>query len=63
MCYLQLEASSHPSYLIDTDRDAEGLAVISDFAGTGEDDPKVLEEYNEIRDGVLADVGWICGGG
>ncbi|WOO81901.1 MFS glucose transporter mfs1 [Vanrija pseudolonga] len=44
-----------PRYLIDTDRDAEGLAVISDFAGTGEDDPKVLEEYNEIRDGVLAD--------
>ncbi|TXT05989.1 hypothetical protein VHUM_03750 [Vanrija humicola] len=44
-----------PRYLIDTDRDAEGLQVISDFQGRTEDDPKVLDEYNEIRDGVLAD--------
>lgn len=48
-----------PRYLIDTDQDAEGLKVISDFQGKPLDDFKVQEEYKEIRDGVLADVS--CG--
>lgn len=45
-----------PRYLIDTDQDVEGLAVIADFQGKPLDDFKVQEEYKEIRDGVMADV-------
>ncbi|EJT48422.1 receptor [Trichosporon asahii var. asahii CBS 2479] len=44
-----------PRYLIDTDQDAMGLQVISDFQGRDIDDPKVQAEYNEIREGVIAD--------
>lgn len=33
-----------------------GLQVISDFQGRDIDDPKVQVEYNEIREGVIADV-------
>lgn len=33
-----------------------GLQVISDFQGRDIDDPKVQAEYNEIREGVIADV-------
>jgi hypothetical protein len=43
-------------YLIDTDQEVEGLAVIADFQGLPLDDPSVQEEYKEIRDAVLADV-------
>jgi hypothetical protein len=32
------------------------LAVIADFQGAPLDDPRVQEEYKEIRDAVLADV-------
>lgn len=45
-----------PRYLVDTDQEVEGLAVIADFQGAPLDDVKVLEEYKEIRDTVLASV-------
>ncbi len=41
---------------MDTDQEVEGLAVIADFQGKPLDDEKVLAEYKEIRDAVLADV-------
>jgi hypothetical protein len=44
------------SFLIDTDQEVEGLSVIADFQGAPLDDPRVQEEYKEIRDAVLADV-------
>ncbi|WWC65321.1 uncharacterized protein I303_107939 [Kwoniella dejecticola CBS 10117] len=44
-----------PRYLIDTDQDVEGLAVIADFQGKELDAHSVQEEYKEIRDAVLAD--------
>lgn len=43
-------------YLVDTDQEVEGLAVIADFQGKALDDELVLAEYKEIRDAVLADV-------
>lgn len=46
-----------PRYLIDKDQDLEGLHVIADFQGKPVTDEKVQAEYNEIRDGVLQDVG------
>ena len=48
---------AHNSYLVDTDQEVEGLAVIADFQGAALDDDNVLAEYKEIRDAVLADVG------
>lgn len=45
-----------PRYLIDTDQEIEGLGVIADFQGREMDHEKVVEEYKEIRDAVLADV-------
>jgi hypothetical protein len=47
---------AHGRYLVDTDQEVEGLAVIADFQGAALDDEKVLQEYKEIRDAVLADV-------
>lgn len=43
-------------FLLDTDQEIEGLAVIGDFQGAALDDEKVLLEFKEIRDAVLADV-------
>nr|XP_019001641.1 uncharacterized protein I203_05844 [Kwoniella mangroviensis CBS 8507]OCF65102.1 hypothetical protein I203_05844 [Kwoniella mangroviensis CBS 8507] len=48
-------APESPRYLIDTDQDVEGLAVIADFQGKELDAHSVQEEYKEIRDAVLAD--------
>jgi hypothetical protein len=45
-----------PRYLVDTDHDDEGIQVIADFKGKPVSDAKVQEEYQEIREGVLADV-------
>nr|XP_031859525.1 uncharacterized protein CI109_004987 [Kwoniella shandongensis]KAA5526597.1 hypothetical protein CI109_004987 [Kwoniella shandongensis] len=44
-----------PRYLIDTDQEVEGLAVIADFQGKALDADSVVLEYKEIRDAVLAD--------
>lgn len=44
-------------YLIDTDQEVEGLAVIADFQGKELDHEDVQLEYKEIRDAVLLDVG------
>lgn len=38
-----------------------GLKVISDFQGRDIEHPKVQDEYNEIREGVLADVSGVSG--
>lgn len=43
-------------FLVDHDREVEGLAVIADFQGKPLDDEDVLAEYKEIRDAVLLDV-------
>ncbi|WWC72683.1 uncharacterized protein I206_106647 [Kwoniella pini CBS 10737] len=48
-------APESPRYLIDTDQEVEGLAVIADFQGKELDAPSVQEEYREIRDAVLLD--------
>lgn len=56
-------APESPRYLVDTDQEVEGLAVIADFQGAALDDEKVLEEYKEIRDAVLADVSGRDAGG
>ncbi len=42
---------------MDTDQEVEGLAVIADFQGAPLDDEMVIQEYKDIRDAVLADVG------
>ncbi|TYJ53900.1 hypothetical protein B9479_005449 [Cryptococcus floricola] len=44
-----------PRYLVDTDQEVEGLAVIADFQGKALDADTVQAEYKEIRDAVLAD--------
>ncbi|CAD6567981.1 MAG: hypothetical protein TREMPRED_004149, partial [Tremellales sp. Tagirdzhanova-0007] len=44
-----------PRYLVDTDQEIEGINVIADFQGRARDHEKVLAEYKEIRDAVLAD--------
>ncbi|WVO17337.1 hypothetical protein L204_105029 [Cryptococcus depauperatus] len=44
-----------PRYLVDTDQEIEGLAVIADFQGKPLDDPAVQAEFKEIRDAVLED--------
>lgn len=43
-------------FLVDHDREVEGLAVIADFQGKPLDHEDVLLEYKEIRDAVLLDV-------
>ncbi|WVQ86107.1 hypothetical protein IAT38_008275 [Cryptococcus sp. DSM 104549] len=44
-----------PRYLVDSDQEVEGLAVIADFQGKALDHPDVVAEYKEIRDAVLED--------
>lgn len=57
MCdILRAELSAAQRYLVDTDQEVEGLAVIADFQGKALDDTSVQAEYKEIRDAVLADV-------
>jgi hypothetical protein len=44
-------------YLIDKDRDDEGLRVIADFGSGGNmDDPLAKAEFTEIKEAILADV-------
>lgn len=50
------ELSAAQRYLVDTDQEVEGLAVIADFQGKALDDTSVQAEYKEIRDAVLTDV-------
>jgi hypothetical protein len=45
-------------FLVDTDREVEGLRVIADFQGKPLDHEDVLLEYKEIRDAVLLDVSY-----
>lgn len=44
------------SWLIDVDRDSEGLQVLVDLHGGDPEDIKAKIEYNEIRDLVVAEV-------
>lgn len=47
-----------PRWLLDMDMDEEGMKVLADLHGDGDpDDPKAREEFREIKEGVLADVG------
>ncbi|PFH54773.1 hypothetical protein AMATHDRAFT_72540 [Amanita thiersii Skay4041] len=41
-----------PRWLIDTDRNAEGMQVIADLHGGDPDDPTAVAEYQEIKDKV-----------
>ena len=66
LCDARIPSVSHASsvclpklsvrFLVDTDQEVEGLAVIADFQGRDLDDELVIAEYKEIRDAVLADV-------
>jgi hypothetical protein len=49
-------------FLVDTDREVEGLRVIADFQGKPLDHEDVLLEYKEIRDAVLLDVSYVLRG-
>jgi hypothetical protein len=49
-------------FLVDTDREVEGLRVIADFQGKPLDHEDVLLEYKEIRDAVLLDVSLVLRG-
>ncbi|KAF8349784.1 general substrate transporter [Amanita rubescens] len=42
-----------PRWLIDTDRNIEGMQVIADLHGGNPDDPTAVAEYQEIKDKVL----------
>ncbi|KAK1218591.1 hypothetical protein PQX77_018727, partial [Marasmius sp. AFHP31] len=44
-----------PRWLIDTDKDEEGLRVIADLRGGNLDDPVARAEFREIKDKVLAE--------
>ncbi|KAL0569122.1 hypothetical protein V5O48_012850 [Marasmius crinis-equi] len=44
-----------PRWLIDTDKDDEGLRVIADLRGGNLDDPVARAEYREIKDKVIAE--------
>ncbi|KAJ7103641.1 general substrate transporter [Mycena belliarum] len=41
-----------PRWLIDTDKDAEGMRVIADLHGGNPNDPKAIAEFAEIKDKV-----------
>lgn len=43
-------------YLVDNDRDEEGLKVIADFHDGNLDDPITKAEFAEIKEAILADV-------
>jgi len=43
-------------WLIDTDRNIEGMQVIADLHGGNPDDPTAVAEYQEIKDKVLEEV-------
>ena len=45
-----------PRWLIDTDKDAEGMQVIADLHGGDPDNAVAKAEYQEIKDRVLFDV-------
>lgn len=46
-----------PRWLIDTDKEMEGLRVIADLHGGDLNDPIALAEFREIKDKVFEDVG------
>jgi len=45
------------SWLIDADREVDGLRVIADLHGGDLDDPTAIAEYDEIKEKVREDVG------
>lgn len=45
-----------PRWLIDTDKDTEGMRVIADLHGGDLEDPVAKAEFREIKDKVIADV-------
>ena len=53
---LSLTVFSMQRWLVDTDRDSEGMRVIADLHGGDLDDPIAKAEFREIKDKVVADV-------
>lgn len=46
-----------PRWLLDMDRDEEGMRVLADLHGEGDpEDEKAQAEFRDIKEGVLADV-------
>ena len=45
-----------PRWLIDTDKEEEGLRVIADLHGGNPNHPTALAEFQEIKEKVLEDV-------
>ena len=45
-----------PRWLIDTDKEEEGMRVIADLHGGDPNNPVALAEFQEIKDKVLEDV-------
>ena len=48
-----------PRWLIDTDKEADGLRVIADLHGGDPTDPIALAEFQEIKNKVMEEVS--CG--
>lgn len=48
--------NSQLRWLIDTDKDDEGMRVIADLHGGDIDDPVAKAEFNEIKEKVLFEV-------
>jgi hypothetical protein len=47
-----------PRWLLDTDRDVDGMQVLADLHGEGDmKNPKAQAEYMEIKENVLNEVG------
>lgn len=54
---LALTTADRFRWLLDMDRDEEGMRVLADLHGDGDlENEKALDEFREIKDGVLADV-------
>jgi hypothetical protein len=47
-------------WLIDTDKDVEGMRVIADLHGGNLDNPIAVAEYREIKDKVHEEVSITC---
>jgi hypothetical protein len=56
MKYLQLSYSLRGSWLIDHDKDVEGMQVIADLHGGDPEDLVARAEFQEIKERVLLDV-------
>lgn len=49
-----------PRWLLDTDRDAEGMRVIADLHGGDPDDVIAKAEFAEIKERIMIEVSSLC---